>query len=67
MTGLLTVDEVRMRHLDFTVPLFLEQIHIGVRRPVLEPDMAGFVKPLTIFVRFACFFDTSVSGDYLSL
>ncbi|XP_063850320.1 glutamate receptor-like [Scylla paramamosain] len=53
MTGLLTVNEARMRHLDFTVPLFVEQIHVAVRRPVLEPDMAGFVKPFTIFVRLS--------------
>ena len=56
MTGLLTVNEERMRHLDFTVPLFVEQIHVAVRRPVLEPDMAGFIKPFNVFVCFVCLF-----------
>ena len=51
MTGLLTVDEARVKRLDFTVPLFVERIYVTVKRPVLERDMAGFVKPLTIPVR----------------
>ncbi|XP_063850449.1 uncharacterized protein LOC135094347 [Scylla paramamosain] len=50
MTGLLVVDEARMKHLDFTVPLFMERFLAVVKRPVLEPDVAGFVKPFTTFV-----------------
>lgn len=47
MTGLLTVNEARVKYLDFSEPLYMEQIQVAVKRPVLEPDVAGFVKPLS--------------------
>lgn len=61
MTGLLTLNEARMKYVDFTVPLFMERIHVAVKRPVLGPDVAGFVKPLTVFVRVrVCVIPSSV-------
>lgn len=50
MTGLLTVSEDRVKYLDFSVPLYMEHIGVVVKRPVLEPDVAGFVKPLSVSV-----------------
>lgn len=52
MTGLLTVNGDRARYLDFTVPLYMESILVLVKRPVLEPDVAGFVKPFTATVSY---------------
>ncbi|XP_050718652.1 glutamate receptor 4-like [Eriocheir sinensis] len=50
MTGLLTVREDRANYLDFTRPLYREFVQVVVQRPVLEPDVAGFVKPFTSWV-----------------
>ncbi|XP_050707404.1 glutamate receptor 4-like isoform X3 [Eriocheir sinensis] len=50
MTGVLTVTEGRTKHLDFSRHLFLEIMQVAVKRPVLEPDVAGFVKPFTSWV-----------------
>lgn len=54
MTALLTVNEARGRYLDFTVPLYMERVPVSVKRPALEPDVAGFVKPFKATVIYFC-------------
>ncbi|KAK8378381.1 hypothetical protein O3P69_011098 [Scylla paramamosain] len=68
MTGLLVVDEARMKHLDFTVPLFMERFLAVVKRPVLEPDVAGFVWTATLVaILFTSLTCTLLLGVYEAL
>ncbi|XP_037803443.1 glutamate receptor ionotropic, kainate 2-like [Penaeus monodon] len=43
----LSVDYLRDRAVDFSVPLYVDQQAVGYKRPVFEADMLGFVKPYT--------------------
>lgn len=47
----LSVDSLRGRAVDFSVPLYVDQQAVGFKRPVFEADMLGFVKPYTYEVR----------------
>lgn len=37
----------RSKVVDFTVPVFLEMLHVLVRRPLPQPDPWGFLAPFT--------------------
>lgn len=41
----LSMDSLRVRAVDFSVPLYVDQQVVGYKRPVYEADMLGFVKP----------------------
>lgn len=42
---ILSMDSLRDRAVDFSVPLYMDQQAVGYKRPVYEADMLGFVKP----------------------
>ncbi|XP_063612658.1 glutamate receptor 1-like [Penaeus indicus] len=42
---ILSMDSLRDRAVDFSVPLYVDQQAVGYKRPVYEADMLGFVKP----------------------
>ncbi|MPC80643.1 hypothetical protein E2C01_075229 [Portunus trituberculatus] len=37
----------RSKVVDFTIPVFLEMLHVLVNRPLPQPDPAGFLAPFT--------------------
>ena len=37
----------RGKVVDFTIPVFLEMLHVLVNRPLPQPDSAGFLAPFT--------------------
>lgn len=47
----LSVDYLRDRAVDFSVPLYVDQQAVGYKRPVFEADMLGFVKPYSYEVK----------------
>ena len=52
MTGVVVgLDQERNRYVDFSDFLYMDQERLIYKRPVLESDMAGFLKPYTTTVR----------------
>nr|XP_027209482.1 glutamate receptor 1-like [Penaeus vannamei] len=49
----LSVDYLRDRAVDFSVPLYVDQQAVGYKRPVFEADMLGFVKPYSYELWFS--------------
>ncbi|XP_071525285.1 glutamate receptor-like [Panulirus ornatus] len=51
MSGVIfSVDQSRARAVDFSVPLYMNTHVLTYVRPVLEPDVVGFVKPYPLLI-----------------
>ncbi|XP_063885885.1 glutamate receptor-like [Scylla paramamosain] len=44
------MSDSRSKVVDFTIPVFLEMLHVLVNRPLPQPDPAGFLAPFTWYV-----------------
>ena len=54
MTGVVVgLDQERTSVADFTSYLYIDQKTIIYKRPMIEPDIAGFLKPYTATVRIS--------------
>lgn len=42
------MSDIRSEVVDFTIPVFLEMLHVLVSRPVPQPDPWGFLAPFTL-------------------
>lgn len=57
MTALgLALTYQRAEDLDFSEYLYLEESSAAYKRPVLQPDVAGFLRPFTAYVSLEVFF-----------
>ncbi|XP_076029122.1 glutamate receptor ionotropic, delta-2-like [Oratosquilla oratoria] len=48
--SLYSVSYERSKHVDFSIPLFIDEWRVVFKRPVLEPDIMGFIKPYTFWM-----------------
>lgn len=62
----LSVDYLRDRAVDFSVPLYVDQQAVGYKRPVFEADMLGFVKPYSYEVKKQIFFGGQLDNLYFA-
>ncbi|XP_071538211.1 glutamate receptor ionotropic, delta-2-like [Panulirus ornatus] len=51
VSGVLSYTSNRATAVDFSEPLYIDEISVAYRRPVLQADILAFIKPFTLAVR----------------